>query len=71
MIVVDTHVHVALHTYEPAEILLTQMQYNDVQHAVLVQSSTTMTTATSSSVCAGSPGGWPWSAGWTWTAHPP
>jgi L-fuconolactonase len=41
MIVVDTHVHVALHTYEPAEMLLTQMQYNDVQHAVLVQSSTT------------------------------
>jgi predicted TIM-barrel fold metal-dependent hydrolase len=41
MIVVDTHVHVALHTYEPAEMLLTQMQYNDVQYAVLVQSSTT------------------------------
>ena len=41
MIVSDTHVHVALHTYEPVEMLLTQMQYNDVEHAVLVQSSTT------------------------------
>ena len=41
MIIVDTHVHVALHTYDPGEILLTQMQYNDVEKTVLVQSSTT------------------------------
>jgi predicted TIM-barrel fold metal-dependent hydrolase len=41
MIVVDTHVHVALHTYEPVEILLTQMSYNGVEKAVLVQSTTT------------------------------
>jgi L-fuconolactonase len=41
MIIVDTHVHVALHTYEPVEILLTQMSYNDVAKSVLVQSTTT------------------------------
>jgi L-fuconolactonase len=41
MIVVDTHIHVALHTYEPVEILLTQMSYNCVEKAVLVQSTTT------------------------------
>ena len=41
MITVDTHVHVALHTYEPVEMLLTQMAYNDVAHTILVQSSTT------------------------------
>jgi len=34
MIVVDTHVHVALHTYDPVEILLTQMQYNNVEKTV-------------------------------------
>ena len=42
MIIVDTHVHVALHTYDPVEILLTQMQYNNVEKTVLVQSSTTV-----------------------------
>jgi L-fuconolactonase len=41
MAIVDTHVHVALHTYEPVEILLTQMQYNNVEKTVLVQSTTT------------------------------
>ena len=41
MIIVDTHVHVALHTYDPVEMLLTQMQYNNVEKTVLVQSSTT------------------------------
>jgi L-fuconolactonase len=41
MIIVDTHVHVALHIYEPVEILLTTMQYNAVEKTVLVQSTTT------------------------------
>jgi L-fuconolactonase len=41
MIIVDTHVHVALHTYDPVEMLLTQMQYNSVDQTTLVQSSTT------------------------------
>jgi L-fuconolactonase len=41
MIVVDSHVHIALHTYEPVEMLLTQMQYNNVEKTVLVQSSST------------------------------
>ena len=41
MIIVDTHVHVALHTYDPIEMLLTQMQYNSVAKTTLVQSSTT------------------------------
>lgn len=41
MLIVDTHVHVALHTYEPVEMLLTQMQYNNVEKTVLVQSTTT------------------------------
>jgi L-fuconolactonase len=41
MIIVDTHVHVALHTYDPIEMLLTQMQYNNVAKTTLVQSSTT------------------------------
>jgi L-fuconolactonase len=40
MIIVDTHVHVALHTYDPVEMLLTQMQYNSVDQTTLVQSST-------------------------------
>jgi L-fuconolactonase len=41
MIIVDTHVHVALHIYEPVEILLAQMQHNAVEKTVLVQSTTT------------------------------
>ena len=41
MLIVDTHVHVALHTYDPIEMLLTQMQYNNVDKTTLVQSSTT------------------------------
>ncbi|MDA1220323.1 MAG: amidohydrolase family protein, partial [Chloroflexi bacterium] len=41
MIIVDSHVHIALHTYEPVEMLLTQMQYNNVEKTVLVQSSST------------------------------
>ena len=41
MIIVDSHVHVALHMYDPVEMLLTQMQYNNVEKTVLVQSSTT------------------------------
>lgn len=41
MIIVDTHVHIALHIYEPVEILLAQMQHNGVEKALLVQSSTT------------------------------
>ena len=41
MIIVDSHVHVALHMYDPVEMLLTQMQYNNVAKPVLVQSSTT------------------------------
>ena len=41
MLIVDTHVHVALHIYEPVEILLTQMAYNGVEKTLLVQSTTT------------------------------
>ena len=41
MIIVDTHVHIALHIYEPVEILLAQMQHNGIEKALLVQSSTT------------------------------
>jgi L-fuconolactonase len=41
MLIVDTHVHVALHTYEPVEMLLTQMQYNAVEKTVIVQSTST------------------------------
>ncbi len=46
MIIVDTHVHVALHIYEPVEILLTTMQYNAVEKTVLVQSTIRRTTPT-------------------------
>ncbi len=41
MIIVDTHVHTALHIYEPIEIVLAQMEHNSVAKTVLVQSSTT------------------------------
>ncbi len=41
MLIVDTHVHVALHIYEPVEMLLTQMAYNGVEKTLLVQSTTT------------------------------
>ena len=41
MLIVDSHVHIALHMYEPVEILLAQMQHNQVEKTVLVQSSTT------------------------------
>ena len=41
MMIVDSHVHIALHTYEPVEMLQTQMQYNNVEKTVLVQSSST------------------------------
>jgi L-fuconolactonase len=41
MLIVDTHVHIALHIYEPVEILLAQMHHNGVEKALLVQSSTT------------------------------
>jgi L-fuconolactonase len=41
MLIVDTHVHLALHIYEPVEILLAQMHHNGVEKALLVQSSTT------------------------------
>ena len=39
MIIVDTHVHVALNTYDPVEMLLMQMEYNNVAHTTLVQTS--------------------------------
>src|SRR5690349_4224010 len=35
--IVDAHVHTALMTYEPVEMLLMQMQYNGVDKALLVQ----------------------------------
>ena len=41
MQIIDSHVHVALHIYEPIEILLAQMHLNDVEKTVLVQSTTT------------------------------
>ncbi|MFQ6030692.1 MAG: amidohydrolase family protein, partial [Dehalococcoidia bacterium] len=41
MLVVDTHVHTALHIYEPVEILLAQMEHNQVSKTVLVQSTST------------------------------
>lgn len=41
MIIVDTHVHTALHIYEPIEIVLAQMEHNSVAKTVLVQSTTT------------------------------
>ena len=41
MLIVDTHVHLALHIYEPVEILLAQMHHNGVEKALLVQSTTT------------------------------
>ena len=41
LLIVDSHVHIALHMYEPVEILLAQMQHNQVEKTVLVQSSTT------------------------------
>ncbi len=34
---VDTHVHVALNTLEPVEMVLMQMQYNQVEKALLMQ----------------------------------
>ncbi len=39
--IVDTHVHIAVHTYEPVEILLAQMHLNGVEKTLLVQSTTT------------------------------
>ena len=42
MLIVDSHVHIALHMYEPVEILLAQMEHNQVEKTVLVQSSTTV-----------------------------
>ena len=42
MLIVDSHVHIALHIYEPVEILLAQMEHNQVEKTVLVQSSTTV-----------------------------
>src|SRR5689334_2635500 len=33
---VDGHVHVALDMFEPVEMLLTQMQYNGVDHALIL-----------------------------------
>ena len=41
MFIVDTHVHIAQHTYEPVEMLLTQMAYNGVEKTLLVQSTST------------------------------
>lgn len=41
MLIVDTHVHVALHIYEPVEMLLAQMAHNGVEKTLLVQSTTT------------------------------
>ena len=41
MRIVDTHVHTALHIYEPFEIVLAQMEHNGVEKTVLVQSTTT------------------------------
>jgi len=41
MIIVDSHVHSALHIYEPIEIVLAQMDLNAVNKTVLVQSTTT------------------------------
>lgn len=41
MRIVDTHVHTALHIYEPIEIVLAQMEHNGVEKTVLVQSTTT------------------------------
>ena len=46
MLIVDTHVHLALHIYEPVEILLAQMHHNGVEKALLVQSTTPRTTPT-------------------------
>ena len=39
MLIADSHVHIALHIYEPVEILLAQMEHNQVEKTVLVQSS--------------------------------
>ena len=41
MIIVDAHVHTALHIYEPIEIVLAQMKHNGVAKTVLIQSTTT------------------------------
>jgi len=41
MLIVDTHVHIALHIYEPAEMLLAQMANNSVEKTLLVQTTTT------------------------------
>jgi Tat protein secretion system quality control protein TatD with DNase activity len=41
MLIVDTHVHIAQNTYEPVEMLLTQMAYNGVEKTLIVQSTST------------------------------